>query len=99
MRELVLIEKSVWLVIACFFKEELSGTLWDTEHVSSTDSEVETDRVSLNELLSGGILVVSSRHGMQILGIIVEVVVVIDDDGFLSVHILNDPEWIELDLV
>ena len=36
---------------------------------------------------------------MKILGIIVKIVIVIDDDSFLSVYILDDPEWVELDLI
>jgi len=35
----------------------------------------------------------------QVLGIIVQVVIVVDNDGLVAVHVLDDSEWIELDLV
>ena len=35
----------------------------------------------------------------KIFGIVVEVVVVIDNDGLVAIDVLNDTEWVELDLV
>lgn len=48
--EFVLVEESVWLVIASLLKKEVGGALWDTEHVSGAHGEIHTDRVSLNEM-------------------------------------------------
>lgn len=46
-------------------------------------------------LLSSCISVMSP----QILGIIVEVIIVINNDGLVSVYVLDNSEWIELNLV
>ena len=35
----------------------------------------------------------------EVLGIVIEVVVVIDDDGLVAINVLDDTEWVELDLV
>lgn len=104
--ELVLVEEAVWLIVASLFEEEVSGALWDTEHVSGRDSEVHTNRVALNKVGIFMSLVLGWCLGgwlwsnlMEILGIVVKVVIVINNNSLHTVDILNDSEWIELNLV
>ena len=76
------------------------------------DSEVKTDGVSLDDrLVSSGVLSVVGVVDLvgdlgvdwvleaQILGIVVKVIVVIDNNGFLSINILDNSEGIKLNLV
>jgi len=51
-------------------------------------------------LLFGGISVMRGTVvGTQILGIIVEVIIVINNDGLVSIYVLDNSEWIELNFV
>ena len=50
--------------------------------------------VAIDEVLTDGLVV-----DTEILGIVVEVIVVVDNDGLVAVHVLDDPEWVELNLV
>ena len=76
------------------------------------DSEVKTDGVSLDDrLVTSGVLSVVGVVDLvgdlgvdwvleaQILGIVVKVIVVIDNNGFLSINILDNSEGIKLNLV
>lgn len=44
-------------------------------------------------LMAGGVM------DTQVLGIVVEVVVVVDNDGLVAIDVLNNSEWVKLDLV
>ena len=50
--------------------------------------------VAIDEVLTDGLVV-----DTEILGIVVEVIVVVDNDGLVAVHVLDDPEWVKLNLV
>lgn len=76
------------------------------------DSEVKTDGVSLDDrLVTSGVLSVVCVVDLvgdlgvdwvleaQILGIVVKVIVVINNNGFLSINILDNSEGIKLNLV
>lgn len=76
------------------------------------DSEVKTDGVSLDDrLVTSGVLSVVGVVDLvgdlgvdwvleaQILGIVVKVIVVINNNGFLSINILDNSEGIKLNLV
>ena len=76
------------------------------------DSEVKTDGVSLDDrLVTSGVLSVVCMVDLvgdlgvdwvleaQILGIVVKVIVVINNNGFLSINILDNSEGIKLNLV
>jgi len=104
--ELVLVEKTVWLVVSSLLKEEVDRTLRNTEHVSGADSEVHTDRVALDEVgvivslvLGWGLWSWLWSNLVEILSVVVEVVVVVNDDSLHAVHVLDDSEWVELNLV
>ena len=67
-------------------------SLWD----GGVRSHLFVDGLSV---VRGGIVVHGSVVDSQVLGIIVEVVVVIDNDSLVAVNILDDSEWVELDFV
>ena len=53
-----------------------------------------------NNLVGDGLVNLSDMVShTKILGIVVEVVVIIDDDGLVAIDVLDDTEWVELDLV
>ena len=51
------------------------------------------------DIVDWDIVVSSSVVHTQVLGIIVQVIVVVDNDSLVTVHVLDDSEWIKLDLV
>jgi len=107
----VLVEKAVRVIETCLLEAEVVVPLGDTVHVGGVDGEVHTNRVALDDgrgrlggLLLLSCLLLSSIGGgtvvhTQVLGVVVEVIVVVDNDGLVSVNVLDDSEGIELDLV
>ena len=104
----ILVEQAVWLVVVSDIQTQCVSTLWDSKHMLSGHCEIKADRVAsyflvLRSFVFGGLLraisVVLPKRSQDIFCVIVQVVVIIDNHGLLSIDILYDPEWIKLHFV
>lgn len=51
MREEILVEKAVRVLIASLLEQHLGGSFWDSVQVIACEGEIQTNRVPLDELV------------------------------------------------